>query len=220
MTAKPNVRSLIDATVTHWGGFEPTTVRRGYLYRRAASAPLVEFVHFDNSTKPVGGLSVHVCSTIHGEWSNELGGTAARCVAQLSYLKLGPSPTADLWYQHGDDGESIEVALDRISDDFRQFGDPWFSRNAEQTQPGHLLHEGLEWIQSQREELSRLNWRDVESELKSVNYTVRRIRNPHFVALKQHLQSAFDRVESTKEERQSVSKLALEMLKFGMGPES
>lgn len=211
MSQGVRVRPMVDEVASRLGGFVPVNTRRGYLYVRPGPSPISQFILFVNHT---GGLGVFICSSITGRWSEELGGTAAKSTAQLSYLKNGPCPSDRLLYAHSGTRDSVQKALDAISMDYETYGNPWFHEIEARIKPGHLLYEGLQWLDRYSDRLTPVIWEEIESKLKEVQFKIPRLEHPLFDALKKHLQDSYDHVASSKEERQSMPKLALHLLEY------
>jgi len=193
-------------------GFSPTKTSRGYLYKRRPLVRVNQFLLFENSRL---GLRAYMCNTIFDRWENELGGTAASKTVQLRYLKVGPNSIEALTYRHSGTEDSVRSAIDMMRIDYISEAEPWFKSCLKQSQPGHLLFEGLAWLDNNADRLTSRTWVELEQSVRAVNYSVPRVSHPLFDELKSYLQGAYERVDSTKAERQSMPNMALKLLEYG-----
>ena len=210
----PRPRPLIDEMISRFEGFEAVDHKKGYLYRRSGVPPITQFILVNQVTSAPSGFTAFLSSTILGTWSNELGGGAARATRQLKYLRLGPASSNDLLYAHENTKDTMRLSLEELAEDFSNFGEPWFRAQAEEASPGHLLYEGLAWVRERGGSSCEEDWLAIRSELESVGYHVDRLSHRSFLALKEHLRDCASQVGSSREERQAIPKMTLDLLNY------
>ena len=188
-----------------------------YVFRCKSQHDLFDYIKYQRDGK-TGALAVDVATTYDPNWNLYPTGSTGLDYPLVIYKNRGyietgaiSYPAEEPWYIYKNDKSEFQKVLAAISKDLTNFGLKFFREAARILESDKLLQYGLNLIR-ERGFLSDNELAALQKDIEVANYRSWNISNEHLNYLKQNLLSYANQINASREQRHSISALAMKLV--------